>query len=67
MAEDIRKIVYYKGSPYYVIEDTGTLYRLENTTNKSITKLVEKQYAKTPEEFEEEQNNRPFGYINYTL
>lgn len=65
MATNKREIVYYKGKPYYIEEDKGTLIRLEDVSKSSVTILVEKSNILTEEQF----NNQkvPFGYINYTI
>lgn len=64
MAEDTRKIVYYKGKQYRVEYENSTLTKLQSE-NGTVELLVETKNVLTPEQFEEKKKNRRSEHVNW--
>lgn len=67
MAEDTREIVYYKGKEYYVIRKGELTSDLQLVSSSSVGIIAMNENILTKEEYEFKRDNKPPGYINYTL
>lgn len=65
MAEDTRKVVFYKNVEYYIVEDKGVLLSLEEVGASHNKKLVEKSVCKTPEEQAIIRENTRSQHVNW--
>ena len=65
MAEDTRKIVYYKGIKHFLDDNEGTLAHITEVDKSSISRVVLRELLLTEEEYKEKLEKGSFMIDNY--